>query len=153
MKSTATWSFCLGKFARKVRAYRYVKARMDKAHIAAPSWWGGPTLNISVFLSLTLAVANFFQVSKRLKLNTRRLLVRTLVGNIHSTLPHFINAIPAFHSFHKFYNKSNNITIQDRREINNAVSVEADVWERGKRYSLKYFVHLNGKKFTIGFFL
>ena len=92
-----------------------------------------------VFLSLTLAVANFFQVSKRLKLNTRRLLVRTLVGNIHSTLPHFINAIPAFHSFHKFYNKSNNITIQDRREINNAVSVEADVWERGKRYSLKYF--------------
>lgn len=77
-----------------------------------------------VFLSLTLAVANFFQVSKRVKLNTRRLLVRTLVGNIHSTLPHFINAIPAFH---KFYNKSNNITIQDRREINNAVSVEADV--------------------------
>ena len=105
-----------------------------------------------VFLSLTLAVANFFQVSKRVKLNTRRLLVRTLVGNIHSTLPHFINAIPAFHSFHKFYNKSNNITIQDRREINNAVSEEADVWERGKRYSLKYFVHLNGKKFTIGFF-
>lgn len=120
-------NFFLGKFARKVSISLRQSSNGQGAYCCSFMVRRPHPKHFIVFLSLTLAVANFFQVSKRLKLNTRRLLVRTLVGNIHSTLPHFINAIPAFHSFHKFYNKSNNNTIQDRREINNAVSVEADV--------------------------
>lgn len=80
-----------------------------------------------VLLSLTLAVANFFQVSKRVKLNTRRLLVRTLVDTSIPPYPILSMLFPPFTAFTNFYNKRNNITTQDRREISNAVSVEADV--------------------------